>query len=210
MPEPSWDLRSRELGPPQPRDGTSAARTAWAALALLPVLLLAACGGDEAGAKPELPTETPALWNPCDAIDTAFVKKHFASVTEERNGSPTQPDCRFVPEEETGDPVVTANYLLFPGKLEEAWESMGQSPDADVREPRIEGADAARIVVAVEKNQLYVTGFVQNADLIQKVDVVDPGPFDKAAVIAGVRATLTALSRHAGTEGVGEASPKGS
>ncbi|WP_435770325.1 hypothetical protein [Nocardioides sp. SYSU DS0651] len=182
-------------------------RTTCAALAALPALVLAACGGEDVGAKPDLPTEPPARWNPCDALDSAFVEKNFGSVAEERNGTPTKPDCRFAPEEESGEPVVTANYILFPGKLEDAWESMGQSPDADVREPRIDGADAARIVVAVEQDQLYVTGFVQNGDLIQQVDVADPAPFAKAQVVAGVRTTLARLSDHANAAGVGKADP---
>ena len=42
---------------------------------------LTACGDDEVGAKPELPTETPALWNPCDALDAAFVRKHLGVAT---------------------------------------------------------------------------------------------------------------------------------
>lgn len=186
-------------------------RTTAATVAALAALTLTGCGEDEeVGPKPELPTATPALWNPCDALDAAFVRRTFDSRTTEHNGSPSAPECRFAPKGATGEAVVTATYLLFPGSLEDAWRTMGQPADADVREPAVPKADAARIVVAVADGQLYVTGFVQNGDLIQKADVVDPAPFRKAKVVRGMVATLTALSAHAEEKGVGEASPAGS
>lgn len=173
-------------------------------LALLPALALTACGGDdEVGPKPDLPTETPALWNPCDALDAAFVQEQFGVAATEHAGTPTKPECRFTPAEGSGDPVVTANYLLFPGTLEQAWRTMGQQDDADVRTPTVDRADDARVVVNATKEQLYVTGFVQNGDLIQQVDVVDPAPYDEKRVVRGVVATLTALSTHAAETGAG-------
>ncbi|UMG94740.1 HAMP domain-containing histidine kinase [Nocardioides sp. TF02-7] len=117
-------------------------------------------------------------------------------------GTPTAPECRFRPDGDSGEPVVTSSYLLWPGTLEDAWETMGQPADADVSEPRIPGADAARVVVDVVERQLYVTGFVQNGDLIQNVNVVDPAPFDRQRVVAGVRSVLTVLSEHALESGV--------
>lgn len=189
----------------------SSRRTRWVGAAVLPALVLTGCGGeDEIGAKPELPTEAPALWNPCDELDEAFIEKAFGSRTTEHAGTRTAPECRFAPAEGSGEAVVTATYLLFPGSLEDAWETMGQPPDADVREPRIDDADGARIVVSVADDQLFVTGFVQNSDLIQKADVVDPAPFDQAKVVRGMRDLLTKLSVRAEEAGVGEASPKGS
>ena len=172
-----------------------------AAVAVL--LLLAGCGnGEEVGEKPDLPDETPALWNPCDVLDARFVEREFGSVTTEEPGTETLPECRFKPEEASGQAVVTSSYTLFAGTLDEAWDSMGQPDDAEVTEPGIEGADAARIVVDVVKKQLYVTGFVENGDLIQNVNVVDPTPYDEQQIIAGVRATLTVLSLHAVDSGV--------
>jgi hypothetical protein len=181
-------------------------RRAWARLAVLPlgVLTLAACGGEDLGEKPDLPDETPALWNPCDVLDPAFIERQFGSVAEEEHGTETAPECRFKPDESTGQAVVTSSYTLFSGTLDDAWESMGQPDDADVSEPRIKGADDARIVVDVVKKQLYVTGFVENGDLIQNVNVVDPSPYDERQIVAGVRATLTALSQHAVESGVEE------
>jgi len=173
-----------------------------AAAACLP-LALAACGDDEVGAKPAPPTETPALWNPCDVLDAALVEERFGIDATEHAGTPTKPECRFTPAEGSGEAVITSNYLLFPGTLEEAWKTMGQPPDADVRAPAIDGADGARIVVDATAEQLYVTGFVQNGDLIQQVDVVDPAPYAEKRVVRGVRALLATLSAHAVQSGAG-------
>ena len=179
-------------------------RTTLVAAALLPTLALAACGGDEkVGPKPHLPSETPALWNPCDALDAAFVKAQFGIDATEHAGTATKPECRFTPAEGSGDAVITSNYLLFPGTLDQAWKTMGQQSTADVRTPTIEQADDARVVVNPTKKQLYVTGFVQNGDLIQQVDVVDPAPYDEKRVVRGVLATLTTLSTHAAKTGAG-------
>jgi hypothetical protein len=179
-------------------------RTALLAVSLALPLALVACGGDEkVGAKPDLPTETPALWNPCDALDAAFVKAQFGIDATEHAGTATKPECRFTPAEGSGDAVITSNYLLFPGTLDQAWKTMGQQSEADVRTPAIDQADDARVVVSATKKQLYVTGFVQNGDLIQQVDVVDPAPYDEKRVVRGVVATLTTLSTHAAETGAG-------
>lgn len=175
-------------------------------LLVVPALALTACGEDEVGAKPEQPSETPALWNPCDALDPAFIKKHFGATTTENDGTPARPDCRFAPAESSGEPVVQANYQQYGGTLDELWTRMGQPEEADVREPEIAGADAARIVVSVEDEQLYVTGFVQTGFLYQVVNVVDPTPYDKERDVRGVTATLTALAEHATRTGAGRAS----
>jgi hypothetical protein len=173
-----------------------------AGAAALAALLLAGCGDDLAD-KPDLPDETPALWNPCDVLDAAFVERTFGTVAVEEDGEPAQPDCRFVPDEE-GEPAVTANYLLFSGTLEEAWDTMDISAEAESSSPEVAGADDARIVVNADRKTLGVTGFVANGDLIQSVNVVDPAPYDEDAVVAGVRATLVLLSEHALESGVEE------
>ena len=58
----------------------------------------------------------------------------------------------------------------------------------------MQGADAAKIVVDFDDRQLFVSGFVQNGDLIQTVDVVDPQPYDSTGVVRGVRSVLAEFS----------------
>ncbi len=173
------------------------------AVGVLGVLLLAGCGDDDLGEKPEFPDETPALWNPCDVLDAAFIEETFGTVAQEEDGEPTEPDCRFVPEQE-GEPAVTVDYLQYSGTLDEAWETMDISPDAESSSPAIEGADDARIVINAYRKDLGVTGFVANGDLIQSVNIVDPAPYDEEKILAGVRATLAVLSEHAVESGVGD------
>ncbi|GAA4818024.1 hypothetical protein ACFQ0K_09485 [Nocardioides caeni] len=170
-----------------------------AALLVVPVLALAGCGGDdEVGAKPDLPTETPALWNPCDALGVGFVKKQFGTDATKDAGTEQSPECRFTPKDPEGDePALTSSYLLFSGTLDEAWKTMQVGNGTEVTEPAIAGADDARVVVNATKDQLYVTGFVQNGGLIQQVDVVDPKPYDEQRIVRGVEATLARLSQHA-------------
>lgn len=173
--------------------------------AVLPALLLAACGGeDDVGTKPTFPSDPPALWNPCDGLDAAFVNKAFGVKATKRAGSPQNPDCRFVPAKGSGGPAVSANYQMFGGSLEEFFADMKAPADADVRTPDVPGADGARIVVSAEKDQLYVTGFVQNGFLYELVNVVDPAPYDEARVVRAVRATLERLTAHADDEGAGQ------
>lgn len=185
-----------------PERRTRSTLGAVALAACLP-LSLAACGDDEPGPKPDLPSETPALWNPCDALDARFVRANFGVATTENNGSATEPDCRFAPEADSGDAVITVNYQLFDGDLDELWDTMGQQDSADVRDPSIDGADAARVVVDTRKDQLYVTGFVETGTLFQVINVADPRPYDEESVVAGVEATLTALAAHAKDAGIG-------
>lgn len=170
----------------------------------LVALLLAACG-EEVGDPPDFSeSEPPARWNPCDAIDASFIKEHFGSDAEEKTGSPSKPECRFVPAEGSGQPAIEANYLLYPAGLEETFAQMDLPDDATLQSPEIEGADDARLIINEDENHLVVTGFVQNGDLIQSVDVVAPSPHERARVVAGVEAVLTAFSEHAIAAGVNE------
>jgi hypothetical protein len=175
-----------------------------AALAVLPlVAVLAACGGGSS-AKPAFPSDTPPLWNPCDALDPALVQKSFGVRTKEEDGTASAPDCRFVPlNKKAGAPAISANYQLTPLKLEQYWKAMHPNAKADALHPRIALADDARIVIDHTKKLLAITGFVQNGDLFQVVNVIDPTPYDTARDIAGTKALLTALSQHADQTGAG-------
>src|SRR5690606_8760545 len=131
------------------------------ALALLPALLAAGCGDDGSGPPPPAPSATEALWNPCDALDADAVGRRLGATVTEDDGTPTAPRCAFTPEVE-GEPVVDANYQIFPEGLDAAWRTMGRPRTATVTRPRVAGADSTRLVVDTDHAQLYVSGFVQN------------------------------------------------
>lgn len=177
-------------------------RRGAAAAVVLPLALgLAACGGHPPA--PVLPSAGPPRWNPCDALDAALILRKFGTHSVEKDGTPTEPDCRFVPvDPKAGDPVISANYQLTPGNLDQIWKHMGLTK-ADVLKPSIARADGARVVVDSSKGQLILTGFVQNGDLYQVVNLVDPAPFDQQRDISGVKAMLTAMSKHADETGAG-------
>ena len=160
----------------------------------LPVLLFG-CGGDDEP-PPAAPTPTEALWNPCDALDAETVGREFGAALTENDGAPAAPLCSFRPKAE-GDPVVDANYQLYAAGLDKIFEELGASETATITEPLVRGADDARVVVDADGDQLYVSGFVQNGDLIQTVDAIDPRPYDRDRLVRAVTWALGRLSAHA-------------
>jgi hypothetical protein len=177
--------------------------TVAAVAAVAAGLLLAGCGSD-GGEKPDFSgSEKPVLWNPCHTLDPEWIKREFGVATTEETGTATAPECRFRPKLD-GDPVITAEYRLFIGSLEDAWETMRQPEEAVVSTPDIAGADDARLVVNESKKQLSVTGFVEDGDLIQIVNLVDPSPYDAQRDERGVRRLLGLLSEQAQESGVSD------
>lgn len=176
-------------------------RRAVAAPLAAAALVLTGCSED-VGDKPDFSdSEQPALWNPCDALDAEWVEAQFGVATTEHNGTATEPECRFRPDAE-GGAVITAEYVQFVGSLEDAWEQMAPGSQADVRTPPVDGADDARIVVDRTPENLSLTGFVENGDLIQIVNVVDPAPYPAQRLERGVRNLLGKLSSHAADAGI--------
>lgn len=160
------------------------------------VLLVGSCSGDGEPESLPPPSATEAAWNPCDGLLASQVAATFDVEMTMETGTPAEPVCRFTPAG-AGDPAVDANYMLFPDGLDAAFESMsGLDPD-DVRRVTVEGADDSRIVVDFTESELLVSGFVQNGDLIQTVDVVDPQPYDQTRNVRAVRLILGELSAHA-------------
>ncbi len=157
------------------------------------LFLFTACSGDHDPAAQPTATPTEALWNPCDALDLDDVAAWFGGEFTEEVGTATAPLCAFTPEVE-GGPAVDANYLLVAGGLDAVFESMTDLDPDDVADVAVPGADAAKVVVDFDDSQLFVSGFVQNDDLIQTVDVVDPTPYDKVQVVRAVRSILADFS----------------
>ncbi len=188
-----------------------------ALLAGAAVLALAGCGsGEEAdpAAEPTLPaghaptdgsaertsdpdtgTEAGSAWNPCDGLAVARVARVLGTEVEPDRGTTQEPRCTLRPAEE-GGPVLDANYTVFTAGLDSAWETMGAPEDGSVSEPRIAGADDARLVVSADESGLTATGFVQNGPLIHVVNAADTAPFDRAKVERAVRLMMTQLSAH--------------
>ena len=178
------------------------------AVVALVALLAAGCSGDEVttAPRPELPTEAPDLWNPCDALDLADVSSLFDTTFAVRTGTPESPTCSFTPEIE-GDPVVDVNYQLFPDDLQVLLDTFGElEPGAltRVNGPALDAADDARVIVDVQDGTLAITGLVQNGDLVQIVNALDPAPFDRGLLRRGVRTVLNQLATRAGESGLSD------
>ncbi|WP_309650003.1 hypothetical protein [Nocardioides sp.] len=156
---------------------------------------LVACGGEAPATDPAAAVPTTPLWNPCDGLTAEGVGEVLGADVTMDAGRPAAPRCAFTPAEE-GGAAVDANYVLFPAGLDEAWDTMGQL-DGAVTNPTIAQADDARMVVNIDGGSLLVTGFVQNDDLIQVVNLVDPAPYDRAVGLRAVRQVMTDLSAHA-------------
>jgi hypothetical protein len=161
--------------------------------AVAAALLLAGCAGDDDPTAFPTATPTEPLWNPCEALDVAEVGAWFDATFTQDAGTPSAPVCTFTPAAE-GGPALDANYMLFPEGLDAVFETMTELDPEDVRDVRVPRADTARIVVDFDNRQLFVSGFVQNDDLIQTVDVVDPLPYDEARVVRAVRSILVRFS----------------
>ena len=177
--------------------------TGVAVLALVVPLGLAGCGGDEPAAT-TAPHSTASStegavpgYNPCDGVDPKRVSRLLGEAVTEDVGTTEVPRCRLLPAAD-GGAVLDANYLYFPEGLDAAWEAMGAPDDGAITEPEVPGADATRMVVGVEGDTLSATGFVQDGDLVQVVNGVDPAPHDRRRLLAAVTAVLAQVSAHAG------------
>ncbi|MBS44591.1 MAG: hypothetical protein CMH83_15790 [Nocardioides sp.] len=180
------------------------------ALAVLVAVGLAGCGGgstDDAdlGPMPDLPTTTPALWNPCGGLDLDTMDERFGTSFSEATGTDSSPQCTFTPDED-GDVALDLNYSLYPGGLDDMFDTFGAVHDGaatTVATPSVDLADDARLVVDTTDGTLAVTGFVQTGDLVQVVNAIQPEPFDEAGVRRGVVAVLADLAAYADAEGAG-------
>lgn len=167
--------------------------------------LFTGCSGDSTESKaPEAavtadPEPSPAIFNPCDGLDAEQVSDALGVEVTMDDGSATSPRCAFNPGVE-GAPVLDANYSLFPDGLDAVFASMTELDPEAVRKVDVAGADAARIVTDFDDQQLFLSGFVQNGDLIQTVDLVAPKPYDQQQLTRGVRLILGEFSKHAQTD----------
>jgi hypothetical protein len=167
---------------------------------LVPGLLLAGCSSDDDPTTTPAPSPTVDLWNPCAGLDPDRVSAALGAEVTRETGTDDSPRCALLPADE-GDAVLTVTYQLAAGGLDEIWATMGQI-DGIVTEPAVAGSDDVRLVVNTRRKGLAVTGFVQNGDLIQVVNAVDPRPYERDAVVAATLVVLRDLSAHADRAGV--------
>ena len=156
---------------------------------------LTACGDEAPATDPATAIPTTPLWNPCDGLTPQSVGDLLGIEVTMDAGRPAAPRCAFAPASE-GGAAIDANYVLFPAGLDEAWDTMG-TLDGTVTNPTVPRADDARMVVNVDDGSLLITGFVQNGDLIQVVNLVDPAPFEQPVALRAVRQVMADLSAHA-------------
>jgi hypothetical protein len=174
-------------------------RTAALVGALLLPALLSACSEDEA--PPPAPHgEAAAPWNPCDGVTAAQAERAFGTAFTIDDGGEGDLRCVLTPVEQ-GGPAMEANYQVFPSGLDAVFDAMGTVAGRTL-EVDVAGADDARLVVNAHSDSLLISGFVQNGDLIQTLNLVDPAPFDRAAGVSGVRKLLAGFSAHAQAEHV--------
>lgn len=167
--------------------------------ALLALLSLTACGADDpadpsasASSSGKASEET---FNPCDGLDIAPVEEALGAELRVEKGTSAAPRCALLPKD-SGGTAYELNYLPFQGTLAEAWKTMDVQ-SGDVSEPKVEGADDARLVKQQGVSSYAVTGFVQNGNLIQSFNSVDLEPYDGDAMDRAAQALLEQLSANA-------------
>jgi hypothetical protein len=166
---------------------------------LVSAALTGCSSGDEPSSTPS-PSAPVDVWNPCDGLTAARIGKALGAEVRMDKGSTDAPRCAFLPTEK-GGPVTNVTYGLFAGGIDEIWRTMGVEKGV-ASHPRVPGADAARLLVKTRHKAAALTGFVQNGDLVQIINVLDPRPYDRASIVAAGVQVMRDLSAHADEAGV--------
>ena len=147
--------------------------------------------GATTGSPSASPTGAP--FNPCDGLDVAAISKALRAPLKKATGTSAEPRCALLPRKK-GDPTFNLSYLWFDGGLDAAWDSIpdDQKPTGTITEPRVAGADAAKLIVQRKTNGYVVSAFLQNGDLVQSLNGVALPPYDAKAM---ARATDTILAQ---------------
>lgn len=177
-------------------------RLAGSALAAT-LVLAAGCSTDDGTAAPapdraasSAPVADVPTWNPCSHLRAGPVGKALGQPMAIDTGRTTAIRCALLPEVE-GGPAINVSYQWFDGGLAAAFDQMRFS-GGTVTQPKVAGTDATRLVVRENQEKgLGVSGFIQNGDLIQVLNVVALPPYDRRADTAAALEVLTQLSAHA-------------
>lgn len=166
-----------------------------AAVVLLAAGTLAACrGSSDPTADPSASPSWPAF-DPCDGLAAAPVAKALGHGLKVDRGQKGSARCALLPVEK-GGPTYSLNYLWFTGGLEAAFDTM-KIPAGTVSKPRIAGADAARLIVQQTPKAYYVSGFVQNGNLIQSLNGIALKPYDATKTRQAALVLLGEMSKDA-------------
>lgn len=181
-----------------------------AAVTLVPLLALAACGSSSPSAGPAAApssgrsggttpsaTSTAAAFNPCDGLNAKPVSRALGAKLKLTTGTADAPRCALLPVKK-GGPTFELSYLWFDGGLDAAWKTM-QIPAGTVSQPHIAGADDAREVAQQTSSALAVSAFLQNGSLIQSVNGLALAPYHAKRMQRAIRAILAQLSAKAPT-----------
>lgn len=177
-------------------------------VAVLAAGTLTGCSGDPAPEDVAPTTEAEPAWNPCSGLDAETVGADFGAVFNTRVGSPDAPECTYTPQAD-GGPAFEVNYQTYAGSLEDLMETFGlleEEGRTTVDAPDVAGADDARIIVDLPPEQdddtINITAFVQNGQLVQVVNALQPAPYDRDALVASVKALLADLAANADSSGL--------
>lgn len=164
---------------------------------LVLLLALAGCGSSSApSATPSSSTPDEPAVQPCSGLDAATISKALGSGVKVDEGTKDDPQCALIPTHK-GDPVFRLNYQWwFSGGLDAAFQTMnvGKGQVSDIKVP---DAHAAKLVVQARPKQLFVSGFVENGNLIQNVNGEALAPYSRARMLAATRLILAQLSKSA-------------
>jgi len=175
-----------------------------AALLLIAPLsaVLAGCGGasDNAGAPATSPAatasaSTPAMptVQPCDSLKPAALAKVLGYAETVHRGTAEAPSCALTPAVKGGASFNLNYQWWYQGRLDDTLTAMAGNKGA-LSHISVPGADSASLITQVVKGKAaYVTGFVQNAKLVQMVNGIAE-PHDVSTLTAAVTEILTQLS----------------
>ncbi|GAB7003619.1 hypothetical protein JCM18899A_10900 [Nocardioides sp. AN3] len=141
--------------------------------------------------SPSATTSEPDI-NPCDGVDAAAVARVLGAQLRKETGTADSPRCALLPVTK-GGPTFELSYLWFDQGLEAAWSTM-KVPAGTVSQPKVAGADDARLVVNSSPSAYAVSAFLQNGKLIQTVNALALPPYDGPRVLRATRVLLGQLS----------------
>lgn len=133
----------------------------------------------EPSTGPSASAQRPAF-DPCDGLRAGPVSRALGWDLEIDRGTKSAARCALIPRKK-GGPTYALNYLWFGGGLDAAFDTM-KIPAGTVTKPHVPGADAARLIVQRTRKAYYVSGFIQNGDLIQSLNGIALKPYDAAKV----------------------------